>query len=69
MKPLGSKVLTDIQKRLRGGSQSFMPFSPAKGATFTSFAKGVTGKRMRNYITPRQNPNFSGLKHFGGGFK
>ncbi len=69
MKPFGVKVVPETIRKLRGGSQSFLPFAPARGMTFTSLSKGLTSYKQRNYITPRQNPLFRGLKNFGGGFR
>lgn len=54
-KIIGAAAMTGMMKRLRGGPQSMLPMSPAKGAGVPSM-KGVTPQKKRQYVTPRQNP-------------
>lgn len=55
----GQIAMTALMKKLRGGSQSLLPLSPAKGTGVKS-AKGKTPGRIRQYAAPKQNPALSG---------
>lgn len=55
----GSAAMSALMKKLRGGSQSILPFSPGKGTGTKSF-KGKTPKRIKQFSAPRQNPALSG---------
>jgi hypothetical protein len=55
----GQIAMTALMKKLRGGSQSLLPLSPAKG-TGTPSAKGKTPGRIKQFAVPKQNPALSG---------
>lgn len=57
-KIIGSAKTTAMMKRLRGGPQSMLPMSPGKGSGVPSL-KGLTPKKAKGYVTPRQNPALS----------
>ena len=65
----GQAALSALMKKLRGGPQSMLPRSPAKGTGVKS-AKGATPKRIRQFSAPMQNPKLSGgLSALGKGRK
>ena len=55
---IGQAKLTAMMKKLRGGPQSLLPMSPLKGSGRPSL-KGLTPKRTKGYVVPRQNPSLS----------
>lgn len=57
-KIIGQAKMTAMIKRLRGGPQSMLPMSPAKGSGVPSL-KGLTPKSPKGYVTPKQNPAMS----------
>ncbi len=55
---IGKAKMTAMMKKLRGGPQSILPMSPLKGSGIPSF-KGLTPKKQKGYVVPRQNPAMS----------
>ena len=57
-KILGQAKTSAVMKKLRGGPQSLLPMSPAKGSGVKRPGWSVP-KQMKGYVTPRQNPVMS----------
>lgn len=57
-KILGQVQMSQMMKKLRGGPQSMVPMSPAKGSGVPN-ASGLTPKKPRGYVTPMQKPNWT----------
>ena len=60
-KLVGHIQMSQMLKRLRGGPQSMLPMSPAKGSGIPN-ASGLTPKKPRGYVTPKQRPNWTPIK-------
>lgn len=54
-KIVGQAMMSKMMRQLRGGPQTMLPMSPAKGYGVPSF-KGLTAKAMKRYAVPKQNP-------------
>ncbi len=57
-KLVGQIQMSQMMKKLRGGPQSMVPMSPAKGSGVPN-ASGLTPKKVRGYVTPMQKPNWT----------
>jgi len=57
-KLVGQIQMSQMMKKLRGGPQSMVPMSPAKGSGVPN-ASGLTPKKARGYVTPMQKPNWT----------